>query len=219
MPKYFNDRKGDIARLCEAMVWSDNPEAITQKTVDAIAEIFNCQYASIHLLDISGDFLVQYYCCYDLPRHVQTDTIISISTGRMRKKIAMKEPLIMDFLNPDPVDQLPENPMYRSTVSVPLLANDEMRGMFTVVYEDLKDWSDQDLEYMVDIGRIIGITIQHAHYSRKTIALQILLERKRLSGELHDHLAQLGFPIGAFARSMPAETALCPLCGIGHGRP
>jgi len=110
----------------------------------------------------------------------------------MLQMMMTHQPIIMDFLHPDPADSIPDGPIhFRSAVSVPLLAVDDMLGMFTIVYKRHKHWTGQDIEYLIEIGRLLGIAVQHAQTSRKTADLEILLERKRLSAEIHDNLSQL----------------------------
>ncbi len=127
-----------------------------------------------------------------------------MTTGRMLHMMTTHQPIIMDFLHPNPADEMPSGSHeFRSAVSVPLLAGDDMLGMFTIVYKTQEHWSEQDIEYLLDIGRLLGIAVQHARIARKAADLEILLERKRLSGELHDHLSQLVNTI-----NMGVETAL-----------
>jgi len=121
----------------------------------------------------------------------------------MVQMLTTHQPIIMDFLYPDPSDEMPDSPIFRSGVSVPLLAGDDMLGMFTILYDKHYHWTEQEVDYLLDIGRLFGIAVQHAQIARKTADLEILLERKRLSGELHDNLSQL---IGSL--NMNAEAAI-----------
>jgi|GEM_PF-2944797 len=203
MPTSAQKRLKGLVSIGESLTWSRCPTAINQKTVDVLTEVFKCEYASVYLLAVSGDYLIQHVACGDLPNHVQSDNRISISTGRMLDMLTTHQPIVMDFLYPDPADRIPDSVMFRSAASVPLLAGDDMLGMFTVVYAKHYRWSQQDIDYLLDVGKLLGVAVQHAQIARKNTDLEILLERKRLSGELHDHLSQL---IGAL--NMNAETAL-----------
>ena len=61
----------------------------------------------------------------------------------------------MDFLNPDPADQIPQgSTMFSSAISVPLLAGENMLGMFSIVYKKRQNWNEQDLDYLLSIGQV-----------------------------------------------------------------
>lgn len=204
MPTSVRKRLEDLVKIGESTAWSSCSEAVCQKTADALAEALDCDLAFIHLLDITGDHLIRYVVHGDLPEHVPTDAQISITTGRMLQMMATHQPIIMDFKHPDPADRIPRGPLkFRSAISVPVVAGKDMLGMFSIVYKRHRRWTKQDLDYLLNIGRMLGISVQHAQTARKAADLEILLERKRLSGELHDHLSQLVNTI-----NMGIETAL-----------
>jgi signal transduction histidine kinase len=191
MPTSVRKRLEDLAKIAESTIWSRCPDAASQTTVDVLAETLDCQLAFIHLLDVTGDHLINFAVHGELPKHVP-QIRVSITTGRMLQMMMTHQPIIMDFLHPDPADSMPDGPIhFRSAVSVPLLAGNDVLGMFTIVYKRHKRWTGQDIEYLIDIGRLLGIAVQHAQTARKTADLEILLERKRLSGEIHDNLSQL----------------------------
>ncbi len=204
MPTSVQKRIEDLVRISESTVWSRDPEAASQKTVDTLAEILGCKFACIHVFDSTGDslFVIASHCAS--PANVITNTPLTLSTGRMLQMMTTHQPIFMDFLHPNPEDKIPRDTQgFKSAVSVPLLAGDEMLGMFTLVYDVDKRWTMQDTEYLLEVGRLLGVTVQHARIARKSADLHILLERKRLSGEIHDHLSQL-----VNTMNMGIETAL-----------
>lgn len=205
MPTSIRKHLEDLVRINESTIWPKYPEAASQRTVDALAEALGCEFAFIHLLDITGDHLIQYVGHGNIPAHLLTDTQISKTTGRMLQMMDTHQPIIMDFLHPDPADRIPSGSVgvIRSAISVPILAGNDMLGMFSIAYKRHQNWTAQDIDYLVDIGRLLGTAVHHAQVARKTIDLEILMERKRLCGEIHDNLSQL---IGSL--NLGAEAAL-----------
>jgi two-component system, NarL family, nitrate/nitrite sensor histidine kinase NarX len=172
--------------------------------VDLLADAFSCELAFIHLLDVTGDYLLKYAVHGTPPEYSNSEKRLSMTTGRMLQMMATHQPLVMDFQHPDPADQMPSGPIeYKSAISVPVLAGADMLGMFTLVSKKHRNWKAQDIEYMLLVGRLLGIAVQHAYTARKTTDLAILIERKRLCGELHDNLSQLISSV-----NLGAETAL-----------
>lgn len=191
MPTSVRKRIDDLVRICESSTWSRVPEAVSQKMVDTLAEVLDCDLAFVHLLDITGDHLIRYIGFGEIPGHLTREQRFSITTGRMLWMMKTHKPIIMDFFHPDPADQIPKGSTFRSAISVPLLASEEMLGMFSVVYKTHQNWSEEDLDYLLSIGRLLGVSVQHAQTARKAADLEILIERKRLCAELHDNLSQL----------------------------
>jgi len=160
--------------------------------VDALAKALECELACIHLLDVSGADLIRSVISGDLPEHEHIDMRLSITTGRMPQMMATHQPIVMDLLNTNPADKIPDGSFqFRSAVSVPLLADNDMLGIYTIVYKKCQRWTEKDLNYLLHIGRLLGISVQHAQIAKKTADFDVLMERKRLCGELHDNLSQL----------------------------
>jgi len=204
MPTSVRKRLEDFVRIAESTAWSRRPEAASQRMVDALAEALDSDLAFIHLLDVTGDHFIKHAAHGDLPEYAPLNVQVSITTGRMLQMMTTHQPIITDFLHPHPADMIPSGPIeFRNATSVPLLAGDDMLGMFSIVYRRHQRWTEQEIGYLLDIGRLLGIAVQHAQIARKTADLEILLERKRLSGELHDHLSQL-----ISSLNMGAEAAL-----------
>jgi signal transduction histidine kinase len=161
--------------------------------VDALAEALSCDLVFIHLLDVSGDRFIKYAAHGTIPDVTLPQEVrVSITTGRMLWMMKTHEPIIMDFRHPNPADVTVNGSyLYRSAISIPLLAGDDVLGMISLVYKRYHHWSDQELDYLLNLGRIVGISVQQAQTARKATDLDILMERKRICGELHDNLSQL----------------------------
>ncbi|MBN1535439.1 MAG: GAF domain-containing sensor histidine kinase [Anaerolineales bacterium] len=200
------NRLEDLVRISESTMWSRYPEAASQKMVDTLAKVFHCELVFIHLMDVTGDSLVKHVYHGVIPAHLSRDPRVSITTGRMLQMMKTHQPIIMDFLNPDPADSIPADTFFRSAISVPLLADDDMLGMYSLVYSNYQEWTAEDIEFLLLIGRLVGISIHQAQIAQKATDLDILLERKRLCGEIHDNLSQL-----ISSLNLGAEAALLSL--------
>ena len=192
MPTSIQKCIEDLIKISETTIWSRDPDAACQETVDALADALGCELAVIHLLDVTGNRFVRCATHSNLPVQVPIDTQVSLSTGRMRQIMATHQPITMDFQHPHPADNIPSGDIgVRSVVSVPLLAGDQLLGIFTIGYQKYHLWTYQDLNYLKNIGRMLGVSVQHAQTARKEVDLAILIEHKRLCEELHDNLSQL----------------------------
>lgn len=172
---------------------------ICQQATVALCDILECDEAHLYLLNTIGDsFVMQtgklrtgadagYADDVDLPS-------FTFESGRMRHLADNLSPIVQDLRNPHPCDVPPDGQLERgiiSTVSVPIATNAEVHGFFAASYRTPQNWSPDDLEFMLEIGRMLGALIKQARYVRNTIELETLLERKRLGEEIHDNLSQL----------------------------
>lgn len=63
--------------------------------------------------------------------------------------------------------------------------------MYSIMYKRELPWAEDDQDFLLEIGRILGVMVQRIQRAEKDVELRVLDERKRLSEELHDNLAQL----------------------------
>lgn len=206
MMKSEQNRIEDLLNILESTSWSRNPEAASQKTLETITEVLACDLATIYLVDVTGEHLTA-YATHDIFPFDGDFFRLPITTGRLQWMLSTHEPITMDFENPNPVDRMPRDSMgYKSAISVPLLVCDNTLGMLTLLYRTQKKYSSSEIEYFKNIGRLLGVIVQHAQTAIKTADLEILKERKRLCAEIHDNLSQM---IGSLA--MNSEAALLTL--------
>ena len=166
-PGRWQKRLEDLVRLGESTIWSGSPETAYQKTADALAEVLDCDEVYIHLLAVTGEHLTECAAAAlgDPAGQQAKDMRLSITTGRMPQMMADHRPIIMDFTNPHPADRIPKLATelgYKSAASIPLLAGDDMLGIFSVVYKRHQHWTERDIDYLLAIGRLLGVSVQHA---------------------------------------------------------
>lgn len=193
----YPDKIERLVRICEATTWTANYEDIFERMALALAVNLESDYANIYLLDVDGDNMTTYGSHSLVPNYNTIDkkAINSKPTllGRLRRMIVNKEPIIMDYRNPHPCDQIPKEAFeggFLAAITVPLMAADEVIGIYNLVYKREIVWSEQELTFLKAIGRMLGVNIHRAQMSRKVVQMQILNERKFLSSEIHDNLAQ-----------------------------
>ena len=89
--------------------------------------------------------------------------VVPANAGRMPLLIKDKLPIDMDFDNPRSDDlDIPElmESGYRSAVSIPIVHDGEVLGVFDLVYRSAPWWNQDDLDYLCEVGRFIGAAIR-----------------------------------------------------------
>ena len=63
--------------------------------------------------------------------------------------------------------------------------------MLSVVFVDELPFAEDDFDFLLEIGRILGTLVQRVQMSKKDLELKVLKERKQLSSEIHDNISQM----------------------------
>ena len=190
----WKERCKNLAELCEASAWATDPESVYQCIVDAGVRIFECDGAHLHRLAVDGNSFVRHASHTDALAMADRASMLSVGVGRTKWMIRTRNPVFMDYMNPHAEDVVPKSAVdlgYKSAVSIPILAGNNLLGMYSLVYKRTLPWTEDDQDYLLDIGRVLGVLIQRIQMSKKDAELKLLSERKRLSSEIHDNLSQL----------------------------
>ena len=188
------DRYDTLLKLCYAMEWAIDADAVHQRLIDAISECFRCDAANLHLFDADGKTLVR-HAAYDgqLPK-VQEVSRINLTMGRMPSVIEGRNVVITDLDHPHVDDEFPDTMLaagFKNVVTFPLISSSGVLGVLSLVYRESQAWSDDDVKFLLEVGSVLGTFIQRLQGAKKELDLRILHERKQLSGEIHDTLSQM----------------------------
>ena len=183
-----------LAAFCGAMEWAADSETIYQRIVDVSSEYFECDSAHLHLIDIDGKRFVKYASHDEFIESIEAQVTVTPNVGRMANLLNHGELIIMDYEHPHEDDEIPDIAFelgFRSAVSIPLSSSSGVLGMLTVVFTSALPFSDKDLDFLLELGRILGTFVQRVQMSKKDLELQVLEERKHLSSEIHDNISQM----------------------------
>lgn len=68
--------------------------------------------------------------------------------------------------------------------------------MLSLSFKRALPFDDEDLVFLKSLGAALGSLVNRVLMTKKDVELQMLMERKRLSNEIHDNIAQLVSAIG-----------------------
>ena len=71
--------------------------------------------------------------------------------------------------------------------------------MLSLVYKRALPWGEDDWEFLLDIGSVLGVFIQRLQMQKKDLDLRVLRERKQLSSEIHDNISQMASALAIHA--------------------
>lgn len=162
---------------------------------EQLLELLQCDVAGIRLLTVTGCSFVR--CALSTqpsspPQELFTDTL-SATTGRIPFLMEEQKPILMDFLNPHDDDLKAEALTLNgclSGVTIPIVHNAEMLGIFTASYKCPPWWDDDDIEFLAEVGRLLGAVVKRENAKAKEVEIKVLEEGRKLCSEIHDNLAQ-----------------------------
>ena len=196
-----------LLAFCEAMEWASDWETVCQRLVDVSFEYFECSVTHLHLLDLTGKSFDHLASHEEQAAPDYYTRSLSAQVGRMGWMIENRDLIIMeDYEHPHAEDVIPPVAIqagYRSAVSIPLCSSSGVLGMLSIVYKTPLPWkSEEDREFLRQIGAVLGTFIQRIQMQKKDLELRVLEERKQLSSEIHDSISQM-----ASALALHADTA------------
>lgn len=183
-----------LLSVCESFVWAPTLEEAYQRACDSVAEVLVCDETHLHIKSVDGTRYIK--CAYRLKgeKKYKWDENHPATIGRMQWMLDVRRPIIMDYEHPHFADKIPAHALeagVKSAVTIPLQASGEVVGTCSAVYRRSTEWSEEDEEFLLAIGREVGTFIKRIQDTKKAAELEVLDERRRLSGEIHDNVSTL----------------------------
>lgn len=196
MESVWERRYQRLAGLLNASVWARSSDSFYRTLVDNLTDDLCCDAAGIRLLTLEGSSFFAIGSSEEISAELAGRyASLSLDTGRMGELFTTRRPITFDFLNPRVNDAVPdesENLGFRCGASTLITFQGKVLGSFDILYKHfVEHWSEEFLDYLVEIGKILGAFIEREVLIDHAIELRVLEEGKRLGAEIHDNLAQL----------------------------
>jgi signal transduction histidine kinase len=108
---------------------------------------------------------------------------------------------------PNIVTELEETPknipsrLFHSYLGVPLKAKGKVIGVFSLLGEADRIFSNDEISLLTSIGEQIGVAVENARLYNQSRRLAVAEERRRLARELHDAVTQSLYSLTLFAET------------------
>lgn len=185
-----------LAKISESTAWQAEADRVYQRMIDTVAGVLQCSEVHMHLMTSNSDGFVK--CAAHLSEKnslaSEWSDLLPATVGRMRLMMSTHRPIVMDYRNPHADDRIPLKAVsqgFRSAVSIPLVSDGVLMGMVSAVYKIDTSWGEESIEYLVQVGRVLGTAIGRMQATKKAAELQALDDRRRLSTEIHENISQL----------------------------
>lgn len=210
---FWRRRFFDLVELVKSYSWFDERADFYQSLAAKLKEITGADSVNIRLLTPTQDSFVLYAYHGDVESAVNRQFgVLSANAGRMPHLIETGEPIVFNFANPTTNDIDWERGVddgFSCAVIVALPGVQGIVGAADFLFHDQREWGQQEIDWLQSLGEFVGATIGNALLTDNMMSLRVADERRSLSSEIHDNVAQ-----SASVISLEIESALDSLA---HG--
>jgi signal transduction histidine kinase len=202
-----------LLSLSDGLVWSEQLDESIVQTLGPVKIAAQADLALVYLLDSHQESLT--LVAEESERLLLADYEVLPASTYARLPLltrTLRPVVIADLLHPDAEDFLPkelelelEGWMSNGAV-VPLVADHRLLGMLCLSFRLRREWTEDRIEFLAALGRILGSAIYHAQVAARVQELAALEERRLISRELHDGVSQ---DVSALSLRVAAASEAC----------
>jgi two-component system NtrC family sensor kinase len=202
----LNWELGLLNRTAEIVTSSLDLDDVLSKAVRRVSEAFDARWAYVRLTPAHGGAPeIRAALGADVPtirglyegEHPKRPSEVVFETGQPMRKTSELEPLEADGTPP----------IWRSTISVPITAGDQLLGVLTMASDTRPSFTDDDERVLMLVGRQFGVAVSNAHLYERVHRAK--LEWERTFDAISDPIAVFD----AQRRTMRVNTAMAALRG------
>lgn len=197
----------DLVDLTRSFSWFDERDDFYESIAAGLKRISGADHVNIRLLTPAQDSFILYAHHGDVAATANREySTLSATAGRMPRLIETGEPFVFDFAHPQSDDVEWDRGVrdgYACAAIVALSGPQGLLGALEFLYRDARNWSDDDLSWLGELGRFAGAIVGNALLTDNMLSLRIADERRNLATEIHDNVAQ-----SANLISIEAESAI-----------
>ncbi|OJX41489.1 MAG: hypothetical protein BGO78_01815 [Chloroflexi bacterium 44-23] len=92
---------------------------------------------------------------------------------------------------------------FKSHLIIPLIINNDLYGTLTFYFDQITDFSEEDIHLAMTLGTQVSLAIENARLRSQEREIAIATERNRLARDLHDAVTQTLFSATLIADALP----------------
>jgi len=201
------DRTRKLSALYDILEVASDPSDLNTTVNRSLRRVLKAtkgNIGAIHLMDKIGEIL-QLVAQKDLPEEAVTRLIqINVRESMLAGWVVRNnEPLLIPKMSEDErTFDLAKSTDLDVYIGVPIVANDLVRGVLTVLSNDLSRYAaKEEMELLISVGEQLGVVVENARLRNQAEQLVVLEERNRLARELHDSVTQSLYSVTLFAEA------------------
>lgn len=201
------DRTRKLSALYDILEAASDPSDLKttiNRSLRRVMKAIKGNIGVIHLFDKSDDVL-QMVAQKDLPEGVSAQFArIYVQESMLAGWVVRNnEPLFIAKMGADErTIDLADSCGLDVYIAVPIVANDRVRGVLTVLGDDLsRNSAKEEMDLLISVGEQLGVVVENARLRNQAEQLMVLEERNRLARELHDSVTQSLYSVTLFAEA------------------
>ena len=191
----WRGRCASLVNICEAFSWSETINDLYRHMADAVAEVLGCSDVYFNL------FVAEGVRRMGVAYHTDGSDLFRWegyfgpeSSINLRWMLDVAEPLVLDLSR----DSLPElieskslNPSSVCAIAFPIQSMDAIIGICFALFDELQSIDEEDKEFLMLVGRMLGVFAKRMRDTRNAFELQALDERRTVSRKIRDNVVTL----------------------------
>ncbi|MDX1416255.1 MAG: histidine kinase [Candidatus Promineifilaceae bacterium] len=207
LKKQSEDRTRKLSALYDILEVASDPSDLKttiNRSLLRVLKAIEGDAGAIHLFDKSGDVL-QMVAQVNFPELAAAKySQISVAEDPLFGWVArINQPLLIPNMDVDErAKDMARTIHLTAYIGVPIVANDLVRGVLTVLSDDLTRYSaKEEVELLSSVGEQLGVVVENFRLRLQAEQLMVLEERNRLARELHDSVTQSLYSLTLFAEA------------------
>ena len=205
--RLWDERCHGVIDFVGALTWLDRRKAFYEVLAERLCALSSADNVNIRLLSADQGQFVLYARYGDLdPALASQFGTLSAQAGRMPNLLETGEPIVFDLAHPAQEDIAWDRGVadgYTGAVTVALRGQQGIVGAADFLFRGAGALDFVDVGWLCDLGTLTGAIVENALMTDRMLSLRMADERRSLSTEIHDNIAQV-----VSAISLQVENAL-----------
>jgi signal transduction histidine kinase len=214
-----SERRRQVAEGLRDILSILNSNRALEEVLDAIVD------QALQLLDADGGAVyrlsgeeesISVVTAKGMPGEFTTISSFPLAPTAVHRAVNQRRPFaVSDFSKMRPLADIDELPTsveglstavgrhFRASLTVPLIAEDELYGGMTLYYKEPHTFSDEEVDLVVSFADQAALAVENARLRDEVERAAVTAERSRLARDLHDAVTQTLFSSSLIADVLP----------------
>ena len=188
-------RCASLVSLCESSAWARQINGLYRHITDTVAEVLGCENVYLNLFAVEGVRRIGVAYHTDGKDQYRWEGYFGPESSQsLRWMLEVTEPLVLDLT----VMELPElihsgsiDSSAICAVAFPLQSRNATIGVCFALFDEMQQLDDEEKEFLMLVGRMLGVFVKRTRDTRNAFELQALDERRNLSKQIRDNVVTL----------------------------
>lgn len=182
-----------LVHVAEQALSTPSYDDLLDSIIDSLSDIFDAREVRLYLSS-SETLYFRELSCRARKNTDEESLFLPSGTGRIDQLTNLHQVVIVDSHAPHPNDvmvDLMAASGFRTSVVTPIFTSQKNLGMCVIMLDRACAWSRHDVEFLLSIGRLLGVLVERGRHDGVTVSLNSLRECNHMIEDIRDSLSKL----------------------------